>query len=202
MASKQPEGKHSFASILLLVIIFGSIAIMTLVPIETFQKARIQEQEQIVKWLGGDSDQWIMGKIVDLLNDTDQKTFDFIDKAAVSGNQKIDRWMMRRVHALNIWLHLILYRVGMIGLWFVFLVPCLLAAFCDGYYQRQIAKASFRSQSPILHKSGIRIAQSVMALVLVWFFVPVHVPTVVAPVFIAAFSFAGWIWMANLQKRL
>lgn len=175
---------------------------MTLVPVGAFQKARALEQGQIISWLGDDSDQWIMNKIVDVSRAINTETGKYIDKTAVSGNAKIDSWMVSRVYAISIWAQLMLYRVGMIGMWLVFLIPCLMAAIFDGFYQRQIAKASFRSQSPILHRSGIRIAHAVIALVLLWLFVPVHIPTVVAPIFVATLSFAGWIWMTNLQKRL
>jgi len=200
MATKQPEGRHSFASIMLIIILFGSIAVMAFVPVKAFDEARKAEQEQIIQWLGSDSDQWIMSRIVDALQDVNKITEKNIDRATISGNGKIDSWIVQRLYAISIWLNLILYRIGMIGMWCVFVIPCMAASIIDGYYQRQIAKATFKSQSPILHQSGVKIAHAVVALVLLWMFVPIHVPTVVAPVFIAVFSFAGWVWMTNLQK--
>ena len=204
MASKSSsEGnKHSFASLLLVIVLFGSLAVMAFVPVKTFDDLRSKEQRQIVAWLGEDSDQWIMERILDALTVVNHEAGDAMEQAAQSGNKKIDTCVVERVHAAAIWTHIFLYRIGMIGMWLVFALPCLLAAFIDGYYQREIAKASFTSQSPRLHKAGVDLAKLVAICLVVWLFAPIFVSTIVAPVAIAVLSFSWWVWMANLQKRI
>lgn len=203
MATKSSsEGKHSFASIVLAMVIFGSLAVIAFVPVDIFQTLRMREQRQIVDWLGAETDQWIMDRILDLLSWVNAQAGEVMEQAASSGNKKIDMWVVDRIHATAIWSHVVLYRLGMIVMWMAFALPCLLAAFSDGFYQRQIAKASFRSQSPRLHKGGVDLAMLVGACLIAWIFAPIFVSTLVAPVAIGVMSFAWWVWMANLQKRI
>lgn len=203
MATKSSgEGKHSFASILIVIILFGSIAVLALVPVDTFQVLRQQEQKQLVYWLGAESDQWIMDRILDGLEWINRESGKMMEEATVSGNTKIDAWLINRIHAATIWTHVIMYRIGMIIMWTAFALPCLLAAYVDGYFERQVAKASFTSQSPRLHKAGVDMAVFVSAALVAWIFAPVFVSTLVAPIAIGTLSFAWWVWMANLQKRL
>lgn len=203
MATKSGgEGKHSFGSILLVIVLFGSLAIIALVPVDVFQVLRAQEQKQLVRWLGSESDQWIMDRILDALDWINREAGAAMEEASVSGNRKIDAWFINRIYAATVWVHVIMYRFGMIMMWTAFALPCLLAAYLDGYFERQIAKASFKSQSPRLHKSGVDMAMIVTAALVAWVFAPVFVPVLVAPIAIVALSFAWWIWIANLQKRL
>jgi len=203
MATKaSSEGKHSFASIVLVIVIFGSLAVLAFVPVEVFQALRMREQRQIVDWLGAETDQWIMDRILDALSWVNAEAGQVMEQAANSGNKKIDLWLLDRIHAAAIWSHVVFYRLGMIIMWMAFALPCLMAAFLDGYFQRQIAKASFTSQSPRLHKGGVDLAMLVGACLVAWIFAPIFVSTLVAPVAIGVMSFAWWVWMANLQKRL
>ncbi|NRD51261.1 hypothetical protein, partial [Corallococcus exiguus] len=69
MATKSSsEGKHSFASIVLVMVIFGSLAVIAFVPVDIFQTLRMREKRQIVDWLGAETDQWNMDRILDLLS--------------------------------------------------------------------------------------------------------------------------------------
>ena len=52
---------------MIVVILFGSLAVLALVPVDVFQVLRHQEQKQLVTWLGAESDQWIMERILDAL---------------------------------------------------------------------------------------------------------------------------------------
>lgn len=203
MATKSSaEGKHSFASIMIVVILFGSLAVLALVPVDVFQVLRHQEQKQLVTWLGAESDQWIMERILDALEWINSESGRVMEDAIVSGNRKIDAWMINRIHAATIWTHVIMYRVGMIIMWTAFALPCLMAAYIDGYFERQVAKASFTSQSPRLHKAGVDMMKFVSAALVAWIFAPVFVSILVAPIAIGTLSFAWWVWMANLQKRI
>ena len=204
MATKQSssDGKHTFASLLLVVVLFGSLAVLALVPIDIFQAVRAREQLQIVNWLGQETDQWIMDKIFEVLTWMNTEAGQLMEASAASGVQKIDSWLVQRVYAATVWGHVILYRLGMIFMWTAFALPCMFAAFVDGHYQRQIAKASFSSQSPLMHKYGMDLGKLVLAVLVAWLFVPMYVSTLIAPLAIVAFSIAWWLWVANLQKRL
>lgn len=202
MASQPKENKHSLASVMLVIVIFGAFAVMLLVPLPVFNAVRDAEQRQLVAWLGIDSDQWVMNQIFDVLEAISKEVTAAFVNAELSGNEKIDRWLMTRAYAGTVWAHVILYRGGMLAMWTLFALPCIFAAMTDGHFRRQIAKASFTSQSPMLHKRGVDLAKLIAALLVAWLFAPIYVSTWVAPFAIAGLSFAWWLWVANLQKRL
>lgn len=202
MATKQSENKHSFASLILVVVILGSLAVLAFVPMEIFDAVRMREQRQIVSWLGEESDQWIMDRILDALSWMNSHAVEAMEASAASGNTKIDTWIVQRIHATTIWIHVVLYRMGMLLMWLIFGLPCMLAAFIDGHFQRRISQSSFSSQSPMLHKSGVELTKIVLALLLAWIFAPLFISTIVAPIAIAGFSVGWWMWVAHLQKRL
>ena len=143
-----------------------------------------------------------MGQIFGLLEWVNHAIANAFDTTELSGNEKIDRWLMERAFAGVVWAHVVLYRSGMIMMWALFALPCILAALVDGHYRRQIAKASFSSQSPMLHKRGVDMAKVCGISLVAWVFVPIYVSTWVAPLAIVGLSFAWWLWIANLQKRL
>ena len=204
MASKKSsDGKHSFASIILIIVLFGSLLIAALVPEQTFEAVRAKEQAQIVSRLGEDTDQWILDRIFRWLETVNAEAGNYLEqKESFVGKPAIDQWMVHRVYAITIWAHVILYRMGMLILWLAFALPCMLAAFTDGFYQREISKASFTSQSPVRHKAGLEMVKLISMLMLLWIFMPVFISIIIAPVAIAAGSFAWWMWMSNMQKRL
>ena len=203
MATKSSnESKPSVASLMLVVIIFGSLLVLFLVPTPLFTSVRDSEQKQLITWLGAEPDQWIMAQIFGLLEWINHSISNAFDTAELSGNEKIDRWLMERAFAGTVWAHVVLYRSGMLMMWGLFAFPCILAALLDGHYRRQIAKASFTSQSPMLHKRGVDMAKLCGISLVAWIFVPIYVSTWVAPLAIVGLSFAWWLWIANLQKRL
>lgn len=190
------------ASLMLVVVLFGSLIVLVLLPLPIFNAVREAEQRQLIWWLGNETDQWIMEQIYSMLEGVSRAVKQTLDTAELSGNEKIDRWLIDRAYAGTVWTHVILYRSGMLLMWTLFALPCVLAAATDGHYRRQIAKASFSSQSPMLHKRGVDLAKLTTVLLVAWLFVPVYVSTWVAPFAIVGFSFAWWLWVANLQKRL
>lgn len=202
MATKPNENKHSLASVMLVIVIFGAFAVMLLVPLPIFNAVRAAEQRQLIAWLGMETDQWIMMQILDVLESVNKEVMAAFVSAELSGNEKIDRWVLDRAYAGTVWAHIILYRGGMLAMWTLFALPCILAAVNDGHFRRQISKASFTSQSPMLHKRGVDLGKLVAALIVAWLFVPIYVSTWVAPFAIVGLSFAWWLWVANLQKRL
>jgi hypothetical protein len=202
MAGKNDEKKPSLASLTLVIAMFGTIAILILLPLPIFQAVLDAEQRQLIHWLGMESDQWIMNQIFDLVQAINKEVSQLLETTEPSGNDKMDRWLMERGYAATLWAHVILYRSGMFLMWALFALPCVLAAMNDGHYRRQISKASFTSQSPMLHKRGVDLAKLVFVSMVAWLFVPFYLSTWIAPVAIAGLSFAWWLWVANLQKRL
>lgn len=198
----QKENKHSLASILVVIIMLGSLASLAFIPLKTFELVRSQEQAQIRHWLGDDTDQWIMNNIIDLLQWINTEGTKSIEDVHVGVNSKINSWVLQRVYAALVWGHVVLYRVGLLAIWMCFGVPLMAAAIMDGHYQREIRKATFSSQSPVLHKSGIDMAKFSVAMMVCWIFIPYHISMMVAPIGIALTGAAAWIWLANMQKRM
>lgn len=202
MATQQKSQSHSFSSILLVCILFGTLAILAFVPINIFEAVRTVEQANIREWLGKDADQWVMLRIFDVLQLTNHEAAKSFGDLAVSGNYKIDTWLMQRVYATVVWVHLVAYRVGVLLMWCAFGIPVLLAVVYDGYMRREISKTNFSSQSPMLHKSGIDVFRLSVALMAAWLFVPWHISMLVAPTGIFIIGVAAWLWISNAPKRM
>lgn len=202
MASQPKENKHSFASIALVVVIFGCLAAMVFLPVDVILAVRTREQDQIKSWLGHETDLWIMMKIIHLLQWANNEAAGSFEALQVSGNAKIDAWVAQRVYAAFVWCHVIFYRMGYVLMWGVFAVPLLIAMHLDGHYQREKRKAMFSSQSPVLHKKGIDIMKATLAILILWIFIPWHITMLVVPVIYASIGIAGWLWISNMQKRI
>ncbi len=198
----QKENKHSFASVLIVIILFGSLAIMAFVPVNIFEQVRATEQQSIKTWLGQEADQWVMLRIFDVLQMANDEAAKSLGSTAVSGNHKIDGWLMQRVYASLVWLHVVMYRSGVLLMWLAFGIPVVLATVFDGYMRREISKTNFSSQSPVLHKSGIDVFKVSMALLIGWVFIPWHISMLVAPLGIFAIGAAAWLWISNAPKRI
>lgn len=202
MATSQKENKHSFASIALVIVIFGGMAALALIPVEVFQMVRMKEQEQILSWLGQETDLWIMMKIVHLLQWANNEASGSLDMMQISGNAKIDGWMAQRLHAGLIWSHVVFYRGGFMLMWGVFAIPLLIAMYMDGHYQREKRKAMFSSQSPVMHKYGIDMMKGAVGVLILWIFIPWHITMLIAPLIYVSIGIAGWLWISNMQKRM
>ena len=201
-SSATKENKHSFVSVLVVIVMLGTLAFLAFIPGETFNAVRASEQAQIKSWLGNETDQWIMLKIFDFLQLANTEADKALASASVTGNAKMDTWLVGRVYAALVWSHVVLYRSGILLMWLGFGVQLMLAVLLDGHYRWRISRTSFSSQSPVLHAKGIDLSKSAFAMMVVWLFVPIHITMLVAPFSIAAAAFAGWLWIANMQKRL
>lgn len=203
MASQSPkENKHSFASIVMVLVIFGSLAVLVFVPVGTFESVRTSEQASITSWLGQDADQWIMLRIFKFLQAVNQEATQALDSASFTGNNKIDGWFSQRIYAALVWGHVVLYRSGVLLMWGVFAIPVVLATVMDGYWRREISKTNFSSQSPVLHKSGMDATKTTLALMFAWVFIPWHISMVVAPIGFFSIGAAVWLWISNAPKRI
>ncbi|HRE72636.1 MAG TPA: hypothetical protein PLC14_19215, partial [Accumulibacter sp.] len=61
---------------------------------------------------------------------------------------------------------------------------------------------SFVAQSPIRHSLGVRVLWAVLVVLVVWMIVPLPMHSLLPPLLIVAISYALWLWVSNLQKRL
>lgn len=202
MATQRKAEGHSFASIVLVCVIFGALAILVFVPVNVFETVRAVEQNSIRNWLGNEADQWVMLRIFDVLRITNQEATKSIGELALSGNHKIDSWLVQRVYATLVWVHLVAYRSGVLLMWAAFGVPVLLAAIYDGYMRREISKTNFSSRSPMLHKSGIDVFRAAIALMVAWLLIPWHTSMLVAPTGFFIIGAAAWLWISNAPKRM
>lgn len=84
---RKPEG-HSFASIVLVCVIFGALAILVFVPVNVFETVRAVEQNSIRNWLGNEADQWVMLRIFDVLRITNQEATKSIGELALWGTTR------------------------------------------------------------------------------------------------------------------
>lgn len=201
-SASQKENKHTFTSIAVVIVLFGSMAALVFIPVEVFELVRSREQAQIRSWLGNETDQWIMLRIIDMLMWVNNEAFGSIESAQVSGNGKIDGWITQRLYAAVVWSHVVFYRGGFILMWGAFAVPLLAAMYMDGHYQREKRKAMFSSQSPMLHKHGIDMMRAAAGILILWLFIPWHITMLIAPFVYALIGLAGWLWISNMQKRL
>lgn len=198
----QKDNKHSFASVLLIIVLFGTLAVLALVPAHVFESVRDAEQNSIQRWLGQEADQWVMLRIFEMLQLANRETTQAIETVAFSGNDKIDGWLLQRVYAGLVWVHVVLYRGGVLLMWLGFGIPVVLATVMDGYLRREISKTNFSSQSPVLHKSGIDVFKVSCALLVAWMFIPWHITMLMAPIGIFAIGAAAWLWISNAPKRM
>ena len=201
-AQSSKENKHSFASIILVLVLFGSLAVLVFVPVGIFESVRDSEQASIQNWLGQEADQWVMLQIFEFLQAVNREANQALDSAAFTGNDKIDGWFSQRIYATLVWGHVVLYRSGVLLMWGVFAIPVVLATVMDGYWRREISKTNFSSQSPVLHKSGMDTTKATLALMLAWVFIPWHISMVVAPIGIFTIGAAAWLWISNAPKRI
>ncbi|WP_291982603.1 hypothetical protein [Candidatus Accumulibacter sp. ACC005] len=86
--------------------------------------------------------------------------------------------------------------------WLVPGIPLVMAAYSDGQLVREIRKYSFVAQSPIRHSLGVRVLWAVLVGLAVWMIVPLPMPSLLPPLLIVSISYALWLWVSNLQKRL
>lgn len=201
-AQSSKENKHSFASIILVLVLFGSLAVLVFVPVGIFESVRDSEQASIQNWLGQEADQWVMLQIFEFLQAVNREANQALDSASFTGNHKIDGWFSQRIYATLVWGHVVLYRSGVLLMWGVFAIPVVLATVMDGYWRREISKTNFSSQSPVLHKSGMDTTKATLALMLAWVFIPWHISMVVAPIGIFTIGAAAWLWISNAPKRI
>jgi len=81
-------------------------------------------------------------------------------------------------------------------------IHLVMAAYSDGQFVREIRKYSVVAQSPIRHSLGVRVLWTVLVGLAVWMIVPLPMTSLLPTLLIVSISYALWMWVSNLQKRL
>lgn len=94
------------------------------------------------------------------------------------------------------------YRFALIAVWIPYFIPVLAAALYDGWIRRRISKWRFEFSSPMRHRYASRGAGSIAMMALGVPLLPIPIPPLVIPVFLAGLAVAVRFWMASVQKRI
>jgi hypothetical protein len=158
--------------------------------------------------LAGEGEHHVFGQAIKSLQQTASRDFQnfLLDADAMGqgplGNVGFSQWTRSRIEASWLWLGLVIYRLHVLMGWLLPGIPLAIVAYLDGHYMREIRKFSFVAQSPIRHKLGIRVMWTVLIGLAAWLLIPVPLPAIIAPTLTVTSSYALWLWVSNLQKRL
>lgn len=173
------------------------LLVLAFMPVQAMLGAW-EGERNMNRQIGGDGfDAWAAAETWGVMAEWGART-----RTGIESTQGVGKLLGERIYLLFIWCSLIVYRATSLMLWLLIISPFVIAASADGYYVREIRKDSFVAQSPIRHKAGA-IAMKLTAISLaVWLFIPFALPSLLAPMLIALFGLASWLWLSNLQKRI
>ena len=119
-----------------------------------------------------------------------------------NSNAMLTAWGKDRVLLAWHWGGIISYRIQLLFLWALPLMPLILASMVDGYLTREIKKETFVFSSPFRHHYTMLGAVAMLFLLFHWVFMPFHT-SMFAPAFltVGAVIFV-WVWITNLPKRI
>ena len=177
------------------------------IPPTVIRNAWIAERAEVYAIAGkGESD--VYGRTLDDMEKSlasDFRSF-IIDAQSTGqgpfGSSDLSAWAQGRIVATWLWIGLVAYRLQVLMGWLVPGIPLVMAAYSDGQLVREIRKYSFVAQSPIRHSLGVRVLWAVLVGLAVWIIVPLPMPSLLPPLLIVSISYALWLWVSNLQKRL
>lgn len=204
MATRAENGWSTFFAITIFLCL---VATWVLISPEVIRAAWAKERVEVYA-LAGKAENDIYKRTMDDLKKSLATDFrGFINDAESIGQGpfasiELSRWTQGRVLATWLWIGFISYRLQVLMGWLLPGIPLMLATYFDGQFVREIRKYSFVAQSPIRHKLGVRVMWVVLCGIAGWIFVPVAMPSFLAPVLIVSVSYSLWLWVSNLQKRL
>lgn len=203
-AARRESAWSTFVAVTLFV---GMAATWALIPPAVIRTAWMAERAG-VHALAGKGESVVYGRTVDDLQQSLAGDFrGFISDTRSIGQGPWDpagfsHWAERRIVATWLWVGLIAYRLQVLMGWLLPGIPLAMAAYTDGQLVREIRKYSFVAQSPVRHSLGVRVLWIVLVGIAVWLIVPVPMPALLPPLLIVSISYALWLWVSNLQKRL
>ncbi len=202
-ARREPGG----STLVAVTLFVGLAATWALIPPAAIRSAWVAERAGVYA-VAGWGEGAVFGRTLDDLQSSLARDFrGLIGDAQSIGQGPWDpagfaRWAEERIVATWLWVGLIAYRLQVLMGWLLPGIPLTMAAYTDGQLVREIRKYSFVAQSPIRHSLGVRLLWIVLAALAVWMIVPVPMPALLPPLLIVSISYALWLWVSNLQKRL
>ena len=199
--------ENAWSTIVAVALFLVMAATWAFIPPAVIRNAWIAERAEVYA-LAGSGESAVYGRTLEDLEKSlvsDFRGF-FIDAQSTGqgpfGSVDFSAWARDRIVASWLWIGLVAYRLQVLMGWLLPGIPLVMAAYSDGQLVREIRKYSFVAQSPIRHSLGVRVLWAVLVGLAVWMIVPLPMPSLLPPLLIVAISYALWLWVSNLQKRL
>jgi hypothetical protein len=203
-AARTENAWSTFVAVALFLVMAATWAF---IPPAVIRNAWIAERAEVYA-LAGSGESAVYGRTLEDLEKSlvsDFRGF-FINAQSTGqgpfGSVDFSAWARDRIVASWLWIGLVAYRLQVLMGWLLPGIPLVMAAYSDGQLVREIRKYSFVAQSPIRHSLGVRVLWTVLVGLAVWMIVPLPMPSLLPPLLIVAISYALWLWVSNLQKRL
>jgi len=180
-------------------LLIGFVALCLFLPEQIVRQTAELEREQILLWGGKGVANWVGMQTAEFTRDL---SLEVSKLSSLNMNQAFSDWLIDRFYAGLLWCDVFAYRLFSIVVWFLVIFPFMMAASMDAYYLREIRKSMFTSQSPLRLRIGFIFSMLSLLMIIAWLMVPIPIPVILAPVLIILMTFAAWLWMANLQKRI
>lgn len=199
MANQNGKGGNSLGLFMATLAAIGLMLCLAFLP-QKAMTAAWNGERAMAKAVGGERfDEWVMAETYSWTEEAGKA----LNEAA--GDKEPGSFMLNlaeRAFVAFVWFCLIVYRAMSLMVWGLVCIPFILAVSADGFYVREIRKESFIAQSPVRHKFGAWLVSTTMMFTLVWLFVPVALPPVIAPALMITLGAGLWVWVSNLQKRI
>jgi hypothetical protein len=203
-AARTENAWSTFIAVALFLVMAATWAF---IPPAVIRNAWIAERAEVYA-LAGKGESAVYGRTLEDMEKSLASDFRgfFIDAQSTGqgpfGSVDFSAWARDRIVASWLWIGLVAYRLQVLMGWLVPGIPLVMAAYSDGQLVREIRKYSFVAQSPIRHSLGVRVLWAVLVGLAVWMIVPLPMPSLLPPLLIVSISYALWLWVSNLQKRL
>jgi hypothetical protein len=203
-AARTDNAWSTFIAVALFLVMAATWAF---IPPAVIRNAWIAERAEVYA-IAGNGESAVYGRTLDDMENSLASDFRgfFIDAQSTGqgpfGSADFSAWVRDRIVASWLWIGLVAYRLQVLMGWLVPGIPLVMAAYSDGQLVREIRKYSFVAQSPIRHSLGVRVLWTVLVGLAVWMIVPLPMPSLLPPLLIVSISYALWLWVSNLQKRL
>ena len=203
MASDQKE-QGGFKTLWMVLVLFAAMGAWMFISTGQLLTTLVEERSFVAQLSGRQAEQWIFSKMID---SSSHQLGDVAKAVHIEGARQdvpavFREWILDRILVTWLWGTLILYRLNVLLLFWLILMPFTIAVAADGFYTRLIRTFRFSSQSPIRHRVGVTLSMISIFSALIWLILPVPMPTMIAPLVIIAVGWATWMWESNLQKRI
>lgn len=194
---KNDSSGSGWRSFILGLGIMGVIALGALMPLTHVQKVLDADRASVRSLLNEDEAEEAVFDSAKFEDNGDP-----LRDVYLQDGPKINKWASERMEVVTLWGQIISYRMTLLHIWLLAMLPLLLASFVDGYFVREGRKYAFKQQSSVRHKAGVMVAISFSIVAALSILLPVPVSPLLMPFALASVGLAAWIWVSNLQKRI